>query len=771
MSTRMPTPGPAAGGTRLGPMAVPDALLADLTPPQAQAVTHRDGPLLVLAGPGSGKTTVVTRRVACLIAGGVPPWQILALTFTNKAAAQMRQRIALLLGPAAEETGAPTVATFHSFCARQLRRHAPDAGIAPGFSIYDTADQRDAIKQAIERSGVSTQNFSPASIAARISDAKNRLLDARAFAERAEGFYDRTVARLFKGYEEILRAHDALDFDDLLVVLARLLRDAEAVRRRLQERFRYLLVDEYQDTNHAQFVIAHTLAAARRNICVVGDPDQSIYRWRGADVGNILEFEEHYPDAVVVPLGRNFRSTGHIVAAAAGLIRHNRNHRHKDLHTELGEGLRPEVVIRRDEHHEAGLVADFLARLHRVDGVPWREMAVLYRVNALSRVLEQALRSATIPYVIARGTAFYERKEVKEALSYLRLLVNPADEASLRRVINTPPRGIGGTTLSRLEVFAIDRQVPLLAALRRAGEIADLGSRAQSAVAGFVRLVDRFRGTAVAPAPATVLDGDRGGGAATERRRGPLADLVAQVLQESGLLKMYSADTEEERQRRENLEELISAAAEHVPLEAGGGGAPVLDALGSFLESVALVSDADMIDPERGSVTLLTLHAAKGLEFEAVAIVGLEEGLLPHARAAESEADLEEERRLCYVGMTRAKRRLLLSRAVLRTHRGFAERTMQSRFLDELPRQSVVISDQGDLAAIDEPDAAERERRRGGRGDRVFEVGCIVRHPKFGLGTVESIMHRASSSSARVNFRTVGVRTLVLDVAPLERVD
>ena len=578
---------------------VDDALLADLTDAQRQAVIHRRGALLVLAGPGSGKTTVVTRRVAALIAQGVPGYRILALTFTNKAATEMRERISALVGLPGR--GGPTVATFHSFCARQLRLDAEAAGLARRYSIYDDADRRDALKRAIAEVGLSAQNWAPASVAAAISRAKNRLLDAAAYAADAGDFYSRCIARIYQAYEKILAANDALDFDDLLLRAAALLRQSAPVRTTLQERYQYLLIDEYQDTNHAQFVIAHTLAAAHGNICVVGDPDQSIYGWRGADLTNILEFEEHYPEAVIVPLGQNFRSTGHIVETAAGLIRNNRRRKHKHLYTELGEGERPTVVVCRDEHHEASLVADYLRLAFDENGVPWKEMAVLYRINALSRVLEDAMRDGQIPYVIARGTAFYERKEVKDALAYLRLVANTRDEVSLRRIVNKPARGIGKTTLQKIEIFAIDKQLRLFDALGRAHEVRDLGPRAVKSISGFVRLIETVRAEGAGPLDA----GDSAG----------LARLVERIIRESGLEAMYrGVGSEDEHQRPENLDELISAAAQFAPPASEDPWQPtLLDGLTAFLESVALVSDADRIDPERGTVTLMTLHAAKGL--------------------------------------------------------------------------------------------------------------------------------------------------------------
>ncbi len=733
-----------------------EPFLNGLTDAQRKAVVHRDGALLVLAGPGSGKTTVVTRRIACLVAGGVEPWRILALTFTNKAAGEMRQRVETLLPAQLHGDSQPTVATFHSFCARLLRRFAEPAGIVPHYSIYGEADRREALKQAIQLAQLSSQNWTPASVGATISNAKNRLLNAEAFGAEAGDFYTRSIAGVYRSYERILDAHDALDFDDLLLKIATLLRRDEEVRTRLQRRYRYLLIDEYQDTNHAQFMIAHTLAADHGNICVVGDPDQSIYGWRGADLSNILEFEAHHPDAVIVPLGQNFRSTGHLVAAAAGLIQHNKRRKHKDLFTELGEGERPTVIVCRDEHHEAAIVADFLQTAG--ERLPWKEMAVLYRINALSRVLEEALRGAHIPYVIARGTAFFERKEVRDALAYLRVVANPNDEVSLRRIINTPTRGIGKTTLDKIELYAIDRQLHLAEALRQvgvAGEVEGLSARAVKSVGKFVELISGFHRRA--GEAAAQLVGSTG-----------LAELVEHIIRQSGLEAMHRGKTDDDRQRLENLGEVISAAADFTP-PADSDGDPV-SPLSLFLESVALVSDADAIDPERGTVTLMSLHAAKGLEFDAVALIGLEQNLLPHARAIESEAELEEERRLCFVGMTRAKRQLLLTRAVVRTHRGMRAGTIASCFLGELPRESVDFCDRAGDTSLD--DIAERAVSVDAADGFVteFPVGCIVRHPKFGLGRVEEITPRARGASARVAFPTAGVKTLILEHAPLERV-
>jgi DNA helicase-2/ATP-dependent DNA helicase PcrA len=738
-------------------------LLEGLTEPQTAAVRHVDGPLLVLAGPGSGKTTVVTRRVAWLVNQGIPPWQILALTFTNKAAGEMRERIEARLPENLPGRRGLTVATFHSFCVRILRRYADEARIESRFSVYDAADQREAIKKALVAADMNTRNWTPASVASAISNAKNRLQDAAAFAASAGDFYERSIAKVYRQYEKILNANHAVDFDDLLLRTAALLRGSEIARRELQDRYQFVMIDEYQDTNHAQFVIAHTLAAGHRNICVVGDPDQAIYGWRGADIRNIMEFEEHYPEAAIVPLGRNFRSTAHIVDAAAGLIAHNRRRKPKELSTELGAGERPRIILCPDEHHEAREIVEVLVRLHRDEEVPWKEMAVLYRINALSRVLEEAFRDGGVPYVIARGTEFYARKEVKDALAYLRLVMNPDDEVSLVRIVNDPPRGIGRTTLDRLEVHAMNHQMRLLETIRRAGEVASLSKRAVTSAGKFAAMVDGWRELVGRPVTA-----------ATER--GPLAELVERVVRDSGLEAHFrKSGTEEDEQRLANLGELISAASEFVMPDVDGepdGGAAAaplttMDLLAAWLESVALVSDSDRVDPANGCVTLMTLHTAKGLEFDVVAMAGLEEGLLPHARSASDEDQREEERRLCFVGMTRARRHLLMTRASVRTIRGMRERTIPSQFLGELPPDAVDVRE-NEIEYFDEgPSWLDDDH--GATGG--YTVGCLVRHPTFGLGRIEALTPRPAGSAARVAFQAGGVRTLILEYAKLERVE
>ncbi|MFM9994850.1 MAG: ATP-dependent helicase [Phycisphaerales bacterium] len=786
-----------------------DPLLADLTDPQREAVTHGDGPVLVLAAAGSGKTRVITRRIAHLVRAGVPPWSILAVTFTNKAAAEMRSRVEAILGPMHAAPGGAaggggetnnatrglTVTTFHSLCARLLRRYAGSAAI-PGltgeFTIYDSADQAALMKRVLNDLQLSTSNWPARSMLAAISHAKNALTDAERYAAAARDFYTRNLAKIYAAYQRALRAANAVDFDDLLVLTAGMLRDHAGVRSECQARWRYLLIDEYQDTNTAQFEIARLLAGeSGPNICVVGDPDQSIYGWRGADISNILDFEARYPGARVIALGENFRSTAPILAVADAMIRRNKRRKHKDLFTRRPGGDKVRVVLCRDEQHEAALIVDWFKALKRgdaageSDGPAWRDMAVFYRTNALSRVMEDALRGAGVPYVIARGTAFYEREEVRNALAYLRVVANPADDVSLERIVNTPARGLSDATVERIAAFARAGDRPILAQMRRADEVADLTPRARAAAAKFVGIVDGWTG---------------GGAFMGAGAEGSLAALASRVIQESGLEKMYDAQakasgSDSDAERIDNLAEVVSSAAEFeleydptadpaLGATVGGGTAPtppLLAMLRAYLESVSLVADADTIDPAQGAVSLMTLHAAKGLEFPAVAIIGLEEGVLPHSRANESDAELEEERRLCFVGVTRAMRRLTITSAAVRTVRGIQERTIPSRFLSEFDAAYTIVSDQSDaLGGVVVEDFVARGR--GGRDaahspagagssgpGAAFPVGTRVRHPQFGLGEVLS-MQGGLNAKVQVRFREVGVKTLVLEYARLKRV-
>ncbi len=790
-----------------------DPLLDDLTPPQRQAVEHTEGPLLILAAAGSGKTRVITRRIAHLVRIGVPPWQVLALTFTNKAAGEMRDRVIDMLG--ADENGRPprglTITTFHSLCARLLRRYAPIAnlpGLSADYSIYDSADQLALMKRIIKELDLNTTNWRPRSVLSIISNAKNEMKNAAMFEAEAADFYSRTISKIFTAYERGLQKANAVDFDDLLLLTAQILRTCDEARHEVQQRWQYLMIDEYQDTNQAQFTLASIIAenpeGTQPNICVVGDPDQSIYGWRGADIRNILEFEEHYPGAHIIALGQNFRSTAPILATADALIRHNKQRKHKDLFTTREGGEQPTVVLTRNEHHESELVVEWMRRLHQDDGESWKNMAVFYRMNALSRVMEDEFRRHGVPYVIARGTAFYEREEIKDALAYLRLLANPADDVSLARIVNKPTRGLGATTMARIVALAQLRDASVFSVLQEITTDSDLAqqngvsSRARNAIIKFCQMLlswteqTNFLGQPV---------------------EGSLPELVERVINESGLLKHYQARAAKkgagesaDEDKTANLAELISSAGEFEQefdidsdpaSDAPAEGAqvevpPLLAMLRGYLESVSLVADADAIDPSQGAVTLMTLHAAKGLEFPCVAMIGLEDGMLPHARSRDSEAELEEERRLCFVGVTRAMEKLLMTSAKYRTIAGRRERTIPSQFINELPAEQVIISDQSEQIYDDfdtdgSPGSVSWQKRSGGSSGKGFDsyesdrphdadelerltVGDHVRHPQFGVGEVKGVIQAGQNTRAKIEFEQVGLKTLVLRYARLERI-
>lgn len=785
-------------------------LLAGLTDAQRQATTALEGPVLVLAAAGSGKTRVITRRIAYLIEQGVPTWSILALTFTNKAAAEMRERIDAVLSPAGSEArGARglVVTTFHSLCARLLRRYAQVIGLSPDYSIYDSADQLSLVKRLIGELDLSTSNFPPRQVLSVISNAKNELVDAEMFAASAMDFSTRNIAKIYTAYQKGLKKAGAVDFDDLLVLTAKLLRQHAEVRRECQDRWQWMMIDEYQDTNRAQFEIASLLAGtpeergAAPNIFVVGDPDQAIYGWRGADISNILDFEERFAGARVIPLGENFRSTAPILSVADTLVRNNKLRKHKDLFTKRPGGERVQVTLCRDERHEAEIVTDWMRDLIQASAdrdrpLSWNHCAVFYRTNALSRVVEDQLRRAQIPYVVVRGTAFYQREEIKTALAYLRVVANADDDVSLLRVINTPARGIGKAALTLAQTHAADRGLSLFAALREADTISALSPRARNAIKQFVETVDHWNGA---------------GSFMGASVAGSLRDLAERVVVESGLeahYKAQAAKNEADEDRLDNLAELVSSAAEFEenydpaddPMQfdaaiAGGEASdpPMLALLRAYLESVALVADADAADPDTGAVTLMTLHAAKGLEFPIVSMIGLEENILPHSRAHASDRELEEERRLCFVGITRAMEHLHMTAAKYRTVRGISERTIPSRFLDELGSEHVHITDRSDSLGGFGPSSGTGERwddadqrpepmrtydsarqaQRASEGNRIASglgEGVMVRHPRFGVGKVINVSGGANAR-AKIDFRTVGVKTLVLEYARLEPLD
>ena len=710
-----------------------DELLTGLTEPQREAVTHTDGPLLVLAGPGSGKTRVITHRAAYLARTVTRPQHILAITFTNKAANEMAERMRRL------EAGQITCSTFHSFCARLLRMHADRAGLKPNFSIFDDNDQQAAIKQALQEVNLSADNFTPGNMANVISRAKNDMLTPADLEARGGGWLDTAVARVYAAYEKVLQEQNAVDFDDLLLKAAWMLRDHPDLRDQLEDRYRYVLVDEYQDTNHAQYMIARLLAMRGENLCVTGDPDQSIYAWRGANLHNILQFEEDFPSAKVVRLEQNYRSTPQILAAADALIAHNRERKHKRLWTENPPGDDITVIDCEDAAAEAACIAGRI-RQYVESGGRYSDVAVFYRTNALSRHIEAGLRSAHVPYQVARGVAFYHRKEIRDILGYLKVIANPLDQVALQRVINTPARGIGRTTVDRLLAHAAATGRSPIDLLAQPEEIPNIGRGARG-LRSFGELI----------AEATRI-----------AERGVIQDLLEFIVPHSGLAAMWHQESDDEAQ--ENANELISAAAEYDRQHADGSGS-----LTDWLTQVSLVSDVDAIDPEVGAVTLMTLHAAKGLEFDVVFMAGLEQGLLPHQRSQFERADIEEERRLCFVGMTRARKQLTMTYARWRDLRGVTQRTSRSQFLTELPKQGVQWIAVGEDGRPRTEEDEERPVAFGAWAD--WRRGQLVRHAQFGLGRVLWIQPRNHRTHAGIHFATAGEKTLVLEYANLEVVD
>ena len=710
------------------------SLLDDLNDAQREAVTTTDGPLLVLAGAGSGKTRVITRRAAYLANTVTQPRHILAITFTNKAAGEMRERMEAL-GFGREMM----VCTFHSLGARLLRWYAPQAGLKPNFTIFDESDRRSVVKQAIADAGLSTTNWVPAKVQADISDAKTRLLTPEQYAAEAGGlsFTEQTIARVYRIYQQLLEQQQAVDFDDLLLKTAFLLGNHPDLRAHLEDRFRYVLIDEYQDTNHTQYMIARGLTLKNENICATGDPDQSIYAWRGASIRNILEFEHDFPTAKVVRLEQNYRSTKHILSAAGSLIQSNTQRKKKDLWTENDLGAAVRVVEREEPADEADFLVEEI-KAHVQSGGSLNEIAIFYRTNALTRIIEEAFLRAGISYQIARGTEFYNRKEIKDLLGYLRLLVNPADGIALRRSINTPARGIGKTSLERLARYAEANEITTFEAADRADQIPEL-KRAAGRISVFVQLMRELQPLADGPAHVA----------------------VEQVFAGSGLAKELDGPDPRNIEAVENVDELISAAADFMKSNPEG-------TLAEWLQQVSLVSDVDAVDTDAGVVTLMTLHAAKGLEFPKVYIIAVEDGLLPHAGYRDEPAQIEEERRLCFVGMTRAQKQLTLSYAQWRTIRGMNARTTASQFLAELPSEEI----EWDLQQEEKSFRDKADFQRPGQGDyREWKNGMYLRHPKFGLGRLLWKEPSGKLTRAGVRFTSYGEKTLFLEYAKMTPLD
>lgn len=734
-----------------------------LNPQQAEAVINTEGPMLIMAGAGSGKTKVLTCRVANLLQKGVRPYRILAITFTNKAAAEMRERVNNMSGPAAKDVW---LFTFHAFCARFLRMEIDKLpGYGGNFAIYDTADSQNLIKQILKEMNLDDKRFQPSGILSRISNAKNALQDAAAFARQAGDFYEQKVADIYSRYEQKLQLNNALDFDDLLMLSIKLLQENKEVREKYQNRFDYLLVDEYQDTNHAQYLLTKFLAAKHRNICVVGDADQSIYGWRGADIQNILDFEKDYPDAKVIKLEQNYRSTQIILDAANAVIENNTGRKPKNLWTENKSGADIIYFQAVDERDEARFVIEQLQNLQRTENKKLGDMAILYRTNTQSRIFEEMLIKSGISYNMVGGLKFYERKEIKDIIAYLRVIFNPADSLSLLRIINVPKRGIGDASLAKIQAYAAANNVSLFEAVSNAAAIDGLSSRFVSKLDDLAGIIFELMNLA---------------------NEAPVEDLIDRVLRDTGYLEeLENERTPQAQSRIDNLHELISVAQEFAKSEEENN-------LENFLAHVALVSDIDDTELGEDAITLMTLHSSKGLEFPVVFLVGMEEGLFPHARTLMDETEIEEERRLCYVGITRAKEKLFLSSTKMRTIYGNTVTYPPSRFLQEIPARLVkTIKRQERFSALENfKQVSEKYSARpqkpastfnphsfmpqkpaaaaGGTGTR-FNTGDRVSHSKWGEGMVVSVKDSPDGQEVKVAFAGAGVRSLLTKYAVLKK--
>ena len=720
------------------PAAVESPLLAGLNPIQKEAVLRTEGPVLIVAGAGSGKTRALTHRMAYLIREkGISPYGILAITFTNKAAREMAERVEGLLGTRVAK--GMWILTFHAACARILRREHDHLGIPSHFTIYDEGDTERVIALVLKGMDLDPKRYPPRQIAAMIGRAKDNLVSPREFAAKANTYYETAVAGVYGEYQRRLHAAGALDFDDIIMETVRLFREHPEVLEHYQQRFEYLLIDEYQDTNRAQYHLVKALAAKHHNLCVVGDADQGVYSWRGATIRNLLDFEHDYPEAAVFVMEQNYRSTQAILSVANALIEHNIQRKPKSLWTESDGG---ELAVRYradNEHDEAWFVVNEIERLVSVEGHRYGDCAVFYRTNAQSRVLEDVFMRAGMDYKIIGGVRFYQRKEIKDVFAYLRVLVNPGDLVSVRRVINTPKRGIGDATVAAIEGFSASENIPFLQAARRAEEIVVLGQRARGAVRSFVEVIDRLGAELV-----------EGAG---------VPKLVEAAFTESGyLIELEEERTVEAMGRVENLRELVGVAREFEVREPDG-------ILADFLEQVSLASEQDELDQESGVVTLMTMHNAKGLEFDVVFMVGMEDGVFPHYRSMTDAAELEEERRLAYVGITRARRRLYLTHAWSRSLFGGSNYNPPSRFLNEIPAH-LVQNMQGERGSLPQTKTA---REGFGHDPLPVTEGDTVFHDKWGEGVVVNVRGQGDRAEATISFLDVGEKNLLLAYAPLAK--
>ncbi|MDX6197110.1 MAG: ATP-dependent helicase UvrD/PcrA [Actinomycetota bacterium] len=738
----------------------PERLLEGLNPQQRAAVVHQGSPLLVVAGAGSGKTKVLTTRIAYLLAArNVQPGEVLAITFTNKAAGEMKERVAALVGGRARIMW---VSTFHSACVRILRAEAKKLGFTSTFSIYDQADAQRLMTLVCRDLDLDPKRFPARSMSNQVSDLKNELVDWETARDRAENVLQKQVAEVYETYQRRLREANALDFDDLIMTTVNLLQAFPDVAEHYCRRFRHVLVDEYQDTNHAQYTLVRLLSTPvgelpAAELCVVGDADQSIYAFRGADIRNINDFEVDFPTAQVVLLEQNYRSTQTILSAANAVIARNPERKDKRLWTDSGEGEPIVGYVADNEHDEAAFVAGEVDRLLDEEGVKHSDVAVFYRTNAQSRVFEEVFVRVGLPYRVVGGVRFYERKEVRDALAYLRVLANPADTVSLRRILNTPRRGIGDRAEACIEAFASRERIGFAAAVRRCDEVPGLAPRSAKAVTDFADMMDELR---------ALVEGNM-----------PPAEVLEAVLDRTGYLAELASSTDpQDESRVENLAELVGVAREFSERVPDGG-------VSEFMEQVSLVADADTVPGEGdGVVTLMTLHAAKGLEYPAVFLTGLEDGVFPHLRTLGDERELQEERRLAYVGITRARQRLYLSRAHLRSAWGQTAYNPPSRFLEEVPdglidwrrSESSIAAPPPALSTVTSRLIGTPRGRTAGPGLRpipALEIGDRVNHDAFGLGVVTSTRGAGDSMQAEVDFGTgTGSKWLLLRYAPLEKV-
>lgn len=731
------------------------SILDTLNERQKEAVLHTEGPLLVTAGAGSGKTKVLTCRIAHILDKGIPPYRILAITFTNKAAREMQERVQNLVGVDAEKIW---LSTFHSFCAKLLRFEIDGfKGYTRNFTIYDSQDQLTLVKNCLKEINLDDKQFPPRSVLSAISNAKNALQDANAYGSLAGGFYEQQVAQVYSMYEQKLKENNAMDFDDLLLLAVQLLQENDEIREKYQNRFQYILVDEYQDTNHAQYLLTKILAAKWKNICVVGDADQSIYAWRGADIRNIVDFQKDYPQAVTIKLEQNYRSTKTILHAANAVIENNASRPEKNLWTENPTGHKIIHYHAQTEHDEAEYVAGVISNRHSIENEPYGDMAILFRTNSQSRVLEEMLMRYTIPYTMVGGTKFYDRKEIKDVIAYLRILYNPDDSLSLMRIINVPKRNLGATTMEHLTDYAEEQGISLFEALSSTEDL-PVTKRAKTALEEFVVMIFDLLG---------------------HLEEWDVQTLMEEVLKRTGYGAMLEAEAAKDPQgqsRKENVGEFLSVAKDYVDSNPDGN-------LQDFLENVALVSDVDEFEEEESKVTLMTLHAAKGLEFPIVFLVGMDEGLFPHSRTLMDESQIEEERRLAYVGITRAERQLYVTNASTRTMYGRISAYLPSRFLDEIPQDLVEeykrrssmpdrlqgqVPSQQRLSILSKPIATNLPKKR--PVDSSWKAGDKVRHKLWGVGTVLEVIGSGENMQLRLQFPTKGTRQVVVKFAPLEKV-